>query len=97
MSGKRISSLGLELIELSHALESARLVTDLGRACGFAGPADAKAAPRAVSATVALVSQRLRALGAGLSLEGEADDAAARGAGGVRARAAPGPRKRAAR
>ena len=69
MSSKRISGLGLELIELSHALESVRLVTDCGRTRSFAEAADARVAPRAVSATVGLVSQRLRALGAGLSVD----------------------------
>jgi hypothetical protein len=80
MSNKnRISGLGLELIELSHALESVRLVSDCDRTRSFADAADARAAPRAVSATVGLVSQRLRALAAALSVndEGAEEDAPA--------------------
>ena len=69
MSRRRTSGLGLELIELSHALESVRLVSDCGRNRSFADLADARVAPRAVSATVGLVAERLRALAATLSSE----------------------------
>jgi hypothetical protein len=84
MSRTRTSGLGLELIELSHALESVRLVSDCGRNRSFADVADARIAPRAVSATVGLVAERLRALAAALSSEPEAPAARPRRRGVAR-------------
>lgn len=70
MTTKDDSGLGLELIELAHALESARLISDLTRARALTNADDARLAPRAVSATVGLVAERLRALAARLSEDG---------------------------
>jgi hypothetical protein len=64
---KRVTGVGLELIELAHALESARIVADLERTRSFGTPSDVREATRAVSATISLICGRLRALGTGLA------------------------------
>lgn len=57
---KKTVGLALELGELGHVIEAARLVIDLLRYQGWHDDHDAEEAPRAASATLALVGRRLR-------------------------------------
>jgi hypothetical protein len=70
MSTRPESGLGLELIELAHALDSVRIVADLDRTRSFASPRDVREAVRAVSATINLIAARLRHLGSDLAEAG---------------------------
>ncbi len=96
MGNKLVSGLGLELIDLAHALESVRLMTDLSRERAFPSPAEEKVASNAAAATLGLVSQRLQALGARLSGEAETEAGLAPPASGQaqRARAVAKVRRR---
>ena len=61
------SQLGLELIELAYALDAIRLIADAERDACFGSPAATRKAARAISATIQLVTARLRHLGGDLA------------------------------
>jgi hypothetical protein len=76
--------IGLELIELAHALDSVRILADVERAGCLPTASELRQLSRATSATVQLVGDRLAAEGAGtdeaaeLSRAGAAASAAGR-------------------
>jgi hypothetical protein len=69
--------IGLELIELAHALDSVRILADVERAGCLPTASELRQLSRATSATVQLVGDRLRQLGARLAAEGAGTDEAA--------------------
>ena len=61
--------IGLELIELAHALDSVRILADCERAGCLPTASEQRQLSRATSATVHLVGERLRQLGVALATD----------------------------
>ena len=59
--------IGLELIELAHALDSVRILADCERAGCLPTASEQRQLSRATSATIHLVGERLRQLGVALA------------------------------
>jgi len=57
------NDLGLELIELAHALTSGRILADLERSGAYGSAAEVRQAMRSIAATIDLIAARLRTLG----------------------------------